>query len=203
MSYLANLTFRLAAGAMRLPEDVRRRHAAFLTAAQNEDGGFSGRQGPSDPYYTGFALRGLALLGGLTETGASAAARFLQGRVGQEIRTVDFLSLVTSAVLLEMTFGIDVFAATGHDRKRIVADVLERLRGKDGGYAKNDRSPHSSTYHTFLAAACKQLVGLPIDDAPRIVDLIRSRQRGDGACPRQDSGPGHSALTDACRRAER
>ena len=33
---------------------------------QNLDGGWSGREGESDLYYTGFALRGLAVLQGLT-----------------------------------------------------------------------------------------------------------------------------------------
>ena len=54
MSYLGNLTLRLSAGATRLPRQDRRLHGAFLAAGQNDDGGFSGRRGPSDLYYTGF-----------------------------------------------------------------------------------------------------------------------------------------------------
>ena len=37
-----------------------------MAARQNPDGGYSGREGESDLYYTGFALRGLAVLGALT-----------------------------------------------------------------------------------------------------------------------------------------
>ncbi len=180
MSYLTSLTLRLAAGAMRLPEDVRSRHAAFLAAAQNDDGGFPGRQGPSDLYYTGFALRGLAMLGGLSDPLVDAASRFLQQGLREDLTSIDFYSLVFSAVLLETLSGQDVFAAAGRDRREMVTATLKRLRRDDGGYAKNDRSPHSSTYHTFLAAGCKQLVGLPLDDAPEMIDLIRSRQRDDG-----------------------
>ena len=179
MPYLEQLTIRLAAGAMRLPEPLRRRHAAFLAAGQHDDGGFAGRQGPGDLYYTGFAVRGLALVGGLTESLGERAGRFLSERLVEETTSIDFVSLVFSAVLLETLLGIDVFADAG-DRRRSVADHLDRFRRNDGGYAKNRRSPHSSTYHTFLAAACRQAVGLPLDDAPAMIELVRSRRRDDG-----------------------
>ena len=65
MTYLAELTTRLAAGIAELPEATRDRHAKYLLAAQRADGGFAGREGESDLYYTGFALRSLALLGEL------------------------------------------------------------------------------------------------------------------------------------------
>ena len=61
-SYLPRLTARLAEGLARLEPPRRDRHARYLRAAQNPDGGFSGREGDSDLYYTGFALRGLAVL---------------------------------------------------------------------------------------------------------------------------------------------
>src|SRR6516225_3891888 len=66
MRYFDLLTARLAGGVARRPADYRARHAAYLTAAQNADGGFSGRAGGSDLYYTAFALRGLAILDVLT-----------------------------------------------------------------------------------------------------------------------------------------
>ena len=60
--YLTRLTTRLLDGVERLSDDLRQRHAAYLLEAQNPDGGFSGREGGSDLYYTGFALRSLAVL---------------------------------------------------------------------------------------------------------------------------------------------
>jgi len=180
MSYLEKLTLRLAAARAQLPEEVRRRHAAFLADAQNQDGGFPGRQGPSDLYYTGFALRGLALLGGLSESIAGEASRFLKQRLPGRMPSIDFLSLVFSAVLLEAASGIDVFADAGRDRKSTVTGVLNRFRRDDGGYAKTEAGTHTSTYHTFLAASCLQLVGTPIEEATRTIELIRSRQRDDG-----------------------
>jgi hypothetical protein len=46
--YLQRLTDRLADGLARVPEPVCNRHVDFLRAAQNPDGGFSGRDGGSD-----------------------------------------------------------------------------------------------------------------------------------------------------------
>ncbi len=74
-----------------LPEDVCLRHAAFLAAAQGPDGGFPGRRGPSDLYYTGFALWALAMLGRLTAPIAQAAGGFLRERLGPK-GTVPFSS---------------------------------------------------------------------------------------------------------------
>lgn len=180
MPYLGNLTLRLSAGAMCLPEPVRRRHAEFLAAAQGDDGGFAGREGPSDLYYTGFGLRGMAILGGLSETVASRAAGFLAQHIEKSLPPVDFLSLVLSAVLLEMVTGGDVFGSVGRDLRQTLVERTEPSRRDDGGYAKSPRSGPSSTYHTFLVAACQQLVGVPVTEPDRIARLARSRQRPDG-----------------------
>ena len=64
-NYLQQLTIRLAGGIGKLPDEVRARHSNYLLAAQQTDGGFKGRDGESDLYYTSFALRGLSILGQL------------------------------------------------------------------------------------------------------------------------------------------
>jgi geranylgeranyl transferase type-2 subunit beta len=180
MPYLGNLTLRLSAGAMRLPEPFRRRQAAFFAGAQNADGGFSGREGASDLYYTGFALRGLALVGGLSEEVASRAAGFLGGHVESPLPTVDFLSLVLSDVLLEIMAQVDVFGSAGRDRRQVLLERTTPFRRSDGGYAKTLRSGPGSTYHTFLVAACLQLTGVPVPDPEKMARFARSRQRPDG-----------------------
>ena len=197
MSYLGELTLRLAAGAMRLPEDFRRRHSDFMLSARADDGGFAGRQGPGDLYYTGFAVRGLALLGNLAPSTAKDTAEFLQRRLAEDLRAIDFLSAVYTAVLLELTHGIDVFGDGERERRRTVADTLGRFHRPDGGYAKTRRSGQGSTYHTFLAVACMQLVGAEVENPEQVVDLIRSRQRHDGGFvelgPLRDGGTNPTA----------
>ncbi len=204
MSYLASLTLRLSAGAVRLPEPTRRCHGLYLAAAQNSDGGFAGRRGPSDLYYTSFALRGLAMLGGLEESTSRLAAHFLQDRLAEPAGVIEFLSLVQSSLMLELATGTDVFAARGRDRNDEVAGFLHSLRRQDGGYATSPVSRGSSTYATFLAAACLQLLGLPVDDPPKIVALIQSRQQPDGgyveATPLRQSGTNPTAAAVAALR---
>ncbi len=186
MSYLAQMTLRLSAGATRFSEAFRQRHTVFLMAAQNPDGGFSGREGPSDLYYTGFALRGLALLGRLDGEVACRSGEFLARHIDQPLPPVDFLSLVLSAALLETVAGFDIYAQTGCDGAAALGENLERFRRPDGGYAKTARSGTSSTYHTFLAAACLELLGMEIPDPGQMVALIRSRQRSDGGFVEQE-----------------
>src|SRR5438093_13457636 len=109
-NYLEDLTLRLAAGIAELPEDLRARHSRYLLGAQRDDGGFAGREGDSDLYYTSFALRSLAMLGELYGPPAERAAAFLRSRLRGQESIVDFLSLIYGAALLESASGIDVLA---------------------------------------------------------------------------------------------
>ena len=77
-SYLEELTLRLSSAIAELPETMRARQAKYLLSAQREDGGFAGREGDSDLYYTSFALRSLAMLGELYGPPAERAAAFLR-----------------------------------------------------------------------------------------------------------------------------
>jgi geranylgeranyl transferase type-2 subunit beta len=90
LSYLSDLTIRLAAGIAELPEETRVRHTRYLLAAQRADGGFAGREGESDLYYTGFGLRSLALLGELYGPPAERAAGFLRAKLAGQETIVDF-----------------------------------------------------------------------------------------------------------------
>ncbi|MGD0900243.1 MAG: prenyltransferase/squalene oxidase repeat-containing protein [Thermoguttaceae bacterium] len=170
-----------------LPEELASRHATFLAAAQRADGGFPGRRGTSDLYYTGFALRGLAMLGRLADEPAHRAAKFLRQQIGRHMSAADFFSLATSSLLVELATGTDVFAVARRDRRQDVAEFFARFRRPDGGYAKTERGT-SSTYQTFLVCLCKQLVGAPPDEPGPIVELIRARQRPDGGFSEIDVG---------------
>ena len=161
----------------RLPEAVRHRHTAYVSRMQRSDGGFPGRRGASDVYYTAFALRNLAMLDALSPEIARPAARFLAQRLDRKASGADFFSLVTSVMLVESAAGEDPLA--GCDRRQLVADFVRPLRRPDGGYAKTERGT-SSTYQTFLVALCMQLVGLGLDDPEAIVRMVRARQRDDG-----------------------
>lgn len=178
--YLQNLTLRLAAGAAVLPAEQRQRHIDFFRAAQLSDGGFAGRAGESDLYYTGFALRGLAILGGLDNTCGRPAAQFLASRLTGKESIVDFLSLIYGARLVEMFCDIDVFADVTGDWRSAVVSALYELRREDGGFAKGREGRASSTYHTFLVLLCLQLIEAEIPAPEQIVQFILSQKCEEG-----------------------
>lgn len=204
LSYLEEITLRLAHGVAKLPEEYRARHAKFLLAQQRPDGGFAGREGAGDLYYTGFGLRGLGMLGELHGPPAERAAGFLQTKLNAEVPIVDFLSLIYGAMLLKTSAGIDVFAGSHADWPLQVSAALERFRRPDGGYAKTDEGQSSSTYHTFLVVICNQLIGRPIVGPEEIVNFVRSRRREDGGFveigPMTRSGTNPSAAAAALLR---
>jgi geranylgeranyl transferase type-2 subunit beta len=179
-TYLEDLTLRLAAGIADLPESVRLPHARYLLAAQRADGGFAGREGGSDLYYTGFALRSLAMLGDLYGPPAERAAAFLQSKLTGHESIVDFLSLVYGAFLLQTAAGIDIFSNADPAWRDAVAAALEKLRRADGGYAKGAEGIASSTYHTFLVLLSLQLIDRPPNQPEQIVAFLLSQHGEDG-----------------------
>ncbi len=179
-SYLEDLTIRLAVSVAALPQEVRDRHTLFFEAAQRPDGGFAGREGESDLYYTGFGVRSLALLGRLHGPMAERAAEFLKSRLGGKAPIVDFLSLIYAAALVEMSAGIDVFADAAPGWRETVCAALEQLRRPDGGYAKGPEGMLSSTYHTFLVVLCREMLEIPAVEPDRLVEFVLSQHREDG-----------------------
>ncbi|HVA46458.1 MAG TPA: prenyltransferase/squalene oxidase repeat-containing protein [Pirellulales bacterium] len=180
LGYLERLTLRLGHGVAALPEDLRARQASYLRGAQRDDGGFAGREGASDLYYTAFGLRGMALLGELDGEPAERAAAFLRRQLAGQAAMVDFISLLFASALLESAAGIDVFSESAADWQDAVLGLFERFRRADGGYAKTDQGQSSSTYHTFLIVIAQQLLGRPPVEASRLIDFVRSRRRDDG-----------------------
>jgi geranylgeranyl transferase type-2 subunit beta len=178
--YLARLNSQLAEGVARLPEEVRARHTAYLRAAQNADGGFSPREGGSDLYYTGFALRGLAVLDALTPEVCERAANFLRASLARETSVVDFFSLLYSCLLVQSAGGPDVLAGSPPDWPERVAAALERFRAPDGGYTKAGLGASGSTYHTFLVALCYELLGKDLPRPQEVTSFVLARRRDDG-----------------------
>jgi geranylgeranyl transferase type-2 subunit beta len=195
--YLLRLTARLMDGLGRLPAAERERHAAYVTGAQNPDGGWSGREGDSDLYYTAFALRGLAVLDALKPDSAGRAASYLRQRSQSQSTVIDFFSFLYAAALVELGGGGDVFADSPTDWPDRVAATLESLRSPDGGYGKQPVAASGSTYHTFLVALCYQLLDRRLPDVESAVRFVRTRRREDGGyvevAPQRKSGTNPTA----------
>lgn len=198
--YLQQLTTRLAAGLGNLPEIDRKLHSDYFLSAQRFDGGFAGRMGDSDLYYTAFGLRALSILGRLYGQPAEKAAQFLRKQLTQQQTIVDFFSLFYAANLLKVSAGIDIFAQSKPDWQANVAEFLESLQRADGGYAKAPQGHAGSTYHTFLVVLVMQLLERPIDQPENIIRFLDSQRDPEGgwreirASKRAGSNPSAAAV---------
>ena len=179
-SYLQNLTIRLATGLGNLPEETRELHGGYFLRAQKDDGGFGGRMGGSDLYYTSFALRGLSILGLLYGEVAEKAADFLRGQLSGRQTIVDFFSLFYAANLLKVSAGIDIFQDSDPAWRDNIADCLHTLRREDGGYAKAPEGHAGSTYHTFLVVLVLELLEKETPDPKSVVEFLESRRDPEG-----------------------
>ena len=179
-SYLQNLTIRLATGLGNLPKETRDLHCGYFLRAQKEDGGFGGRMGGSDLYYTSFALRGLSILGELYGEVAEKTAAFLRGQMTAQQTIVDFFSLFYAANLLKVSAGIDIFESADPAWRDNVAEFLLTLRREDGGYAKAPEGHAGSTYHTFLVVLVLELLEKEIPHPESIVKFLDSRRDPEG-----------------------
>jgi geranylgeranyl transferase type-2 subunit beta len=179
-TYLQQLTERLADGLSHAREECAARHGSYLVGCQNRDGGFSGREGGSDLYYTAFALRSLLVLDSLTLEICERTAGFLSSCLNRHASVVDFYSLLYACVLVQTGGGPDVLADSPTDWPERVATTLESFRAPDGGYGKTTGAASGSTYHTFLVGLCYELLGRSWPRSDEIVGFVESRQRDDG-----------------------
>lgn len=178
--YLQQLTVRLAMGVGKLPTPQRQLHTDYFLNAQRDDGGFAGRMGGSDLYYTSFGLRALSILGELYGPVAESAASFLRQQMKSHQTIVDFFSLFYAANLLQVSAGVDVLNDSDVDWQSNVADFLETLRREDGGYAKAPQGHAGSTYHTFLVVLVMQLLQRPVPYPDDVIRFLNSQQDPEG-----------------------
>jgi geranylgeranyl transferase type-2 subunit beta len=180
LGYLDRLTLQLTAGAALLPMSFVERHAKYITQKQRTDGGWAGREGNSDLYYTSFALRSLAILGYLEGEVAEKSAAFLRQQTQSQQSIVDILSLVYGARLIEAACGIDPFADCEPLWVTRFSDLLDSLRRNDGGFSKSIQGQAGSTYQTFLVAICRELLGTPLPSDDPAGGFLQSQRQVDG-----------------------
>ncbi len=180
LGYLARLMLRLTIGAVQLPTEVQERHAQYVLSRQRADGGWAGREGESDLYYTSFALRSLAILGLLDGALAVRCADFLKSRLDSQETIVDLLSLVYSAKLIEASCDLDPLAGVAAPWTQRLGRLLDQLRRDDGGFSKSLEGQAGSTYQTFLVLLCLELIEQPCPDAAAAARFLLSQQQVDG-----------------------
>ena len=201
MSYLFSLAERLTAGLATLDEARRERHAAFFRSQQKPDGGYRGREGDADLYYTGFAVRGLAILGRFHGADADRLAGFLRTHDVNRLDVIDLLSWLYSALVVQATTGDDLLGDRRDDWAAQTVGRLEQLRRSDGGYAKSHEGALGSTYHSFLVALVYEMLGQTVPNPNLLTQFLYDQQRDDGGfvelAPMKRSGTNPTAAATA------
>lgn len=178
MTSLQQLEALLQAGADQLPPAFKARQLAFLMAAQQPDGGFAGRAGGSDLYYTDFALRLAALLG------AEPALR---------IRAAAYVSsLPAPRDVVELFCRLNCRRLVGDGSPAPDPELSQLLTSwalPRSGHSKAPGEPLSA-YACFLAALSEEMLGeLGQVPAGRIAKQVLALQ-GEGGGFRDLAGVG-------------
>jgi geranylgeranyl transferase type-2 subunit beta len=180
-SFLLRLTKHLATGLKGLESERAARHVNFLLRFQQSDGGFAGRKGGSDLYYTSFAVRALMLLDALDMARCQTIATYLKSAASkQEYGLIDLVSWFYSVITVQFAGNLEPLAGNTESFADEVTTALEVFRRPDGGYAKTHEGGVGSTYHTFLAVLCYEMLGRAVHDEASIVQFLCSRRRDDG-----------------------
>ena len=178
ISYLSQLTERILPGMLREKPERRDKLRTYFLSALGQDGGFRGRKGNGDLYYSAFAIRGLFLLGVLDDKELLPhVAEFLEKQYRRdELSPADLLSWTFCAILVNTVQGTELLPEQ-------IASLLnrwERFRSSDGCFAATEKSAFSSTYATFLAAIFYELLGKSELSQSIPAEPILERRRPDG-----------------------
>ncbi len=155
-------------------------HRSFVLDSQNIDGGWGGREGGSDLYYTGFALRSLAILGELHGSVAERASRYLQSAARNPQSIVDLISLIYGGHLIAASCDIDPFEKFSDAWPDRIIGFLNSLRREDGGFAKAPTSLLGSTYQTFLVVLCCELLERQLAFDDPCIEFLQQQRQDDG-----------------------
>ncbi len=178
--YLLRLGARLTEGLGGLERGRRERHRSFILSRQLPDGGFVGRDGDSDLYYTSFAVRSLAMLGELGPSECARLSAWLRTHDWQRLGVIDLMNWLWLSLSVQAFSGEDLLADAPPDWADRIAARLELVRTADGGYAKSAEGAVGSTYHSFLIVLTYELLGRDVPRPGALIQFLYDRQRDDG-----------------------
>ena len=188
MHYLDLVDQMLTEGLRGLSAALRHAALQHALASQRPDGGFGGRRGGSDLYYTEFGLRLLTLLDAPHE--ALARAGGFLSVVAPPHELVEVFSLLNSRRLLA-AHGLDLAV----DEEACREEIAGR-RARAGGYGRPDGSGPTA-YATFLAALSLSLLGEGLPDAERATVAFLALQQPDGGFAQEAGSSSQTNSTSA------
>ena len=171
-NFLETIDVLLRTGITSLSQTFIETQTAYISSKQLPDGGFPGRLGGSDLYYTDFAARSLALLA--PENPAfQAISEYINQRSHNPHDIIECFSILNIARILKSQ-DIDI----GLDTTELLA-TLHKQQLPQGGFARYG-SQEISAYNTFLAALCLDMLEIEIQSLDTTISGIQNLQQSDG-----------------------
>jgi geranylgeranyl transferase type-2 subunit beta len=192
--YLEMLDQLLRLGALGLSEAFVDAQIRFVTGCQQADGGFRGRQGGSDFYYTDFAVRTLAFLAP-EHVAFGCAADYIAHPPRPPRGTIECFNVLNSRRLLDRRLalvapGVSIGEPPGESARMsqsgwtfAPSPLIDQLREcllPQGGLARSAGDQRASAYHTFLGALCFQMLGADMPAAGHAISAIEAMKQSDG-----------------------
>jgi geranylgeranyl transferase type-2 subunit beta len=178
-AYLDMLDDSLRPGIAGLSERFKAAQIDFVASRQQPDGGFSGRQGGADLYYTDFALRTLAWLA--PEHAAFDRAAGYVANLPHKPRTVvECFNYLNVRRLLERHGSKIADKSAWQQTPSLLIDGVRQYLLPGGGFSRFVGDARASAYHTFLGSLCFQMLGEVMPAIDGAVFAVNELHRPDG-----------------------
>ncbi|MGC9455348.1 MAG: prenyltransferase/squalene oxidase repeat-containing protein [Phycisphaerae bacterium] len=144
--------------------------ARFLLSGHTDSGGFAGRDGNADLYYTSFAIDALRALG--RDDTPSGLVDYLD----RAVAGIDKLDLVHLCCLIRCRVALRLPCGRGFVKR------LSDFRSRDGGFATATSAANGTSYGAFLAlGAWQELDAPPLPNIDALAGSLLALRRPDGS----------------------
>ena len=178
-SYLDMLDVLLRPGIAGLSEQFVATQVDFVASRQQLDGGFVGRRGSSDPYYTDFALRTLAWLAP-EHAAFDRAGGYVAGLACPPRDVVECFNFLSASRLMQRRSARAGEIAAGRCEPAMLVEWLSERILPGGGFARFAEDDRVSAYHTFLGSLCFQMLSVDMPAIGKAIQAVGSLSRSDG-----------------------
>jgi hypothetical protein len=146
----------------------------FLLSQLHASGGFSGRDGSPDLYYTVFGIEGLLAL--QADLPHQSLAQWLATHTdGSQLDFIHLCCLIRSQAAMQNTAWLE------QHRSHISTRLEEQHRTPCGGYHVKPKQAHGNAYASLLAFAAYEDLRLPLPQAQRLRDCLDGLRTADHA----------------------
>ncbi|NQT21418.1 MAG: hypothetical protein HQ592_17055 [Planctomycetes bacterium] len=188
--FLTLLDESLEAGCELFGDVFARRHLAYVRSKQLPNGGFAGRMGGADPYYTDFAVRTLGMLDAWCEE-LELAANYLHNLNSRPKDITDCFNRLNIVRVLGR------HAVECEINTSLISDALEEQRLPSRGFGRKG-SKHISAYNTFLGMLCVEMLGENVTTTPNAATELAGLKCSDaGYCDVPGESAGQTNATAA------